>query len=159
MVECKRRIAFGRFQGGPWWRSKVVARPPVRTSCTVPNIPITANELFVANWGKRYRLAKLWKLIVRLEMGRRDQPPASRCVVRIRITRGQRQDPDNFKTSLKPILDALTHNRQIRDDSHKWIDLDAVEIGRRGKANWQTEITVETIPGTAPAALKKEAKA
>lgn len=92
----------------------------------LPDIPRSPNGpkgLLRMHWAARRRYFEYWQTMVRAQINNGHKPPLTRQAVSISQMRRRALDPDNLVASCKPILDALTKWKLIKDDSAQWIDL------------------------------------
>lgn len=113
------------------------------------NIPETApspNRVMRLHWAQRKKLWDRWGRFIWaavLQQGQLPQAPPERA--RVTITRHgvKALDPDNLVGAHKPVIDALTRNRLIADDSAAHIELHVSE-GKRTKEPY-TLVLVESL--------------
>lgn len=93
----------------------------------LPDIPKSPNRRRGEHWVVSKRYANYWKDLVRSQI---EHP--GECTIKMRVSisqmRKRTMDRDNLIASCKPLIDALTHWKLIKDDSEKWIDLDVRQV-------------------------------
>jgi hypothetical protein len=94
----------------------------------IGDIPKPPNRRRGEHWSKTSKYAKYWKALVRASFDNGHKPQTRRCKVTISQMRKRLLDRDNLFSSCKPITDALTFWKLIKDDSEKWIDLDCRQV-------------------------------
>lgn len=94
---------------------------------TIPVVPPSPNKLMRMHYIDRYKLMNMWEWLVKLELCNANLT-ISRASTKKKISivqfRKRLLDPDNLYGSCKPVLDALTKNFIIVDDSDNWIILE-----------------------------------
>jgi len=113
----------------------------------IPRVPSSPNYLRGKHWRVRWRESKLWNEEVGLAIltqKHRDQPYQCAQVTINRQSRGE-LDPDNLVASVKPVIDALTRNRLITDDSSEHIELEVRQVRKPTREKPCTLIEVEAI--------------
>ena len=93
----------------------------------LPRALVSPNQWNGRHWRVKHRLSQEWEWEL-IAARRGPRQPAS---VRMRVTitravpngRHVIRDDDNLRFCVKPLLDALTRQGFIRDDSRQWIDL------------------------------------
>lgn len=105
----------------------------MRHACrmVIPDIPRSPNGprgLLRMHWAARNRYFKLWHTYIRAAIDNSHKP--CKCKMRVSIAQMRKRllDKDNMFASVKPILDALTHWKLIKDDSAEWIELDCRQV-------------------------------
>lgn len=109
----------------------------------------SGNTLLRMHWSKRSKLNKYWRhqvwerLVLELRPWIHREPG---CKMRVTITRiaTRTLDKDNLYAGVKPLVDALKHNRLIDDDSPEHVELEVLQEIARGKPE-RTVITLEKI--------------
>jgi len=111
--------------------------------CRIAAIPLTGNRYLHLHWAARGRERKRWESYLLQALGRYG-PIAKKhkAWVLIRVWRKRLQDKDNLHTSLKPVLDALRHQRWIWQDSPKWLSSGFEEFRASKGEPERTEIEV-----------------
>jgi len=108
--------------------------------------PPSVNRLLAAHWATAARIKRAVKdqvAVARLTATEPIPDATGKRRVKIAVTvagRSGMPDPDNV---LKCLMDALKANRLIVDDSARWCEVGAVDVGR-GKAR-RTVIILEDI--------------
>jgi hypothetical protein len=88
------------------------------------------NRLLRLHWRKKQALNAMWIMLVRSEFVPKSLTGpypngAAKTKMRVKITlcHSRLFDRDNAYGSVKPLVDALTHWKIIKDDSAEWLDL------------------------------------
>lgn len=108
----------------------------------IPAVPPSLNLLLRMSWPRRHAVQTKWRKWVWAtlhEHGRHPGKPLERARITINRRSTGQLDQDNLHGSVKPVLDALTYNDVIVDDSPNHIDL--VVTQSRGEPS--TSIRVE----------------
>jgi hypothetical protein len=111
----------------------------------IPDIPRSPNGprgTIRMHWAARSKYNHKWIDLVRSCIDNSHKPQTRRCKVTISQMRKRLLDKSNLFASVKPIEDALTYWKIIKDDSTEWIDLDCRQVV--GKEKW-TIIEVEEL--------------
>lgn len=108
-------------------------------------VPNNVRERWGSQWYHRARDAKRWRQHLTVICGRPRSPVLARVRLRIMVTRGSVQDPGNDVASVKPVVDALVWLGWLVDDSHKWLELNVVEIAKRSRDLRGTVIEYEVL--------------
>ena len=118
-----------------------------RLEIDMPGLPPTENAKRAKHWRKRHDSDVIWKLSVKVELGRKAPPaPLERarviCIRRSSVC----PDYDGIVSSFKPLIDSLVENKvlvgdrmdQIVEHDYRW------EKAPRSKGN--VTVIVESLP-------------
>jgi hypothetical protein len=107
---------------------------------TIPRVPLSANRLLRAHWGKRRRDRDSWREHVRSSCGVPPREPPAQACLEVVVHRLRLQDPDNASASVKHLLDALVRAGWLRDDSREHLDLKVSELKAPARRLERTQV-------------------
>jgi len=114
----------------------------------IPETAPSPNQVMRLHWAERKKLWDRWGRFIWacvLTQGRLPEKPPERARVTITRSGVRLLDPDNLTGSCKPVIDALTRNRLITDDSSEHIELEVRQVRKPTREKPCTLIEVEAI--------------
>lgn len=121
------------------WAKKELKKVPYKI--LIPRVTISNNNLIRMHYRARMNIRDTWKDEVAVACGH--VPSVStyeKRKVRIFSYRHRRLDKDNFNGGLKPLIDALRHNKLIYDDNPRYFEYEAEQ--RIDREDLRTEIFI-----------------
>lgn len=110
----------------------------------IPRVTPSNGQLLRMHWRTQRALNKTWAWEVFIAYMQKEPSEQGQAISKKEVTiiscRKKLLDKDNFMGGMKPLLDALTSNKLIVDDSPEWVDWEAFQ--ELDIKNPRTEITI-----------------